>query len=199
MNIFGLTGGIGSGKSTVANAFKHLGINIVDADLVAREVVAIGEPALEKIAEHFGERVLLADGALNRTQLRSIIFSEPEQKTWLEQLLHPIIRTRIEEQLKRSTSDYTLLESPLLLETDQHRLVSKIIVVDVDVSVQLARASKRDGASVEHIKRIMTTQLDREQRRLRADFIIDNNKAVAQTQAQVESVHKTLLKLACPN
>lgn len=195
MNIFGLTGGIGSGKSTVANAFKQFGINIVDADLVAREVVATGEPALARIAEHFGEQVLLADGALDRTQLRNIIFSQPAQKVWLEQLLHPIIRERIEQQLKRSGSIYTLLESPLLLETNQHQLVSKIIVVDVDESLQIRRASERDGATIEHIKRIMKTQLAREQRRLRADFIIDNSHALAQTQAQVESVHNALLKL----
>lgn len=195
MNIFGLTGGIGSGKSTVANAFKQFGINIVDADLVAREVVATGEPALARIAEHFGEQVLLADGALDRTQLRNIIFSQPAQKVWLEQLLHPIIRERIEQQLKQSGSIYTLLESPLLLETNQHQLVSKIIVVDVDESLQIRRASERDGATIEHIKRIMKTQLAREQRRLRADFIIDNSHALAQTQAQVESVHNALLKL----
>lgn len=195
MTVFGLTGGIGSGKSTVANAFKQLAVNIVDADLVAREVVSIGEPALTTIAQHFGEHILLADGALDRGRLRNIIFEEPTQKEWLEQLLHPVIRTRIKLQLERSASIYTLLESPLLLETDQHQLVRKIIVVDVDESLQIARASQRDGASVAHIKRIMTTQFTREQRLARADFVIDNSQTLAQTHAQVASVHKALVHL----
>lgn len=196
MNVFGLTGGIGSGKSTVANAFKQLAVNIVDADLVAREVVSVGEPALAAIAQRFGKRILLADGALDRSQLRTIIFEKPAQKEWLEQLLHPLIRARIKLQLERSASIYTLLESPLLLETDQHQLVSKIIIVDVDESLQLTRASRRDGASEENIKRIMATQFTREQRLACADFVIDNSRTLTQTYAQVESVHKALARLA---
>lgn len=196
MNIFGLTGGIGSGKSTVANGFKRFAINVVDADLVAREVVAIGEPALAKISEHFGKHILLPDGALDRSRLRKIIFAEPEQKTWLEQLLHPIIRSRIEQLLQQSASAYTLLESPLLLETDQHQLVNKVIVVDADESTQILRASQRDGASLESIQRIMATQLTRHQRLARADFIIHNDRSLAETETQVESLHKKLLSIA---
>lgn len=195
MNIFGLTGGIGSGKSTVANAFKRFDINVIDADLVAREVVAIGEPALADIAHKFGGQILHSDGALNRSKLREIIFAEPAQKTWLEQRLHPVIRARTEQQLAQSSSVYTLLESPLLLETDQHQLVNKVIVVDVDESVQITRASRRDGASLESIRRIMATQLSREQRLSRADFVIDNNQTLEHTQAQVDSVHQSLLQL----
>lgn len=195
MNTFGLTGGIGSGKSTVANAFRQYSIDVIDADVVAREVVAAGEPALADITSYFGKQILLADGELNRARLRSIIFADPVQKRWLEQLLHPIIRARIEQQIKRSASIYTLLESPLLLETDQHHLVSKVIVVDVEEEVQLARASCRDGATVENIRRIMATQLSRNERCARADFIIDNSGELAHTLTQVEDLHRTLLTL----
>lgn len=196
VNLFGLTGGIGSGKSTVANEFKKLGIKIVDADAVAREVVAVGEPALDKIRNHFGDAILLADGSLNRAKLRALIFSDPAHKQWLETLMHPIIRVRIQQQLLQSASLYTLLESPLLLETDQHQLVSKIIVVDTDEETQTNRAGVRDGATSEAIRRIISTQLARAERRARADFIIDNSDSMAATIAQVQSVHQRLTELA---
>jgi dephospho-CoA kinase len=196
MKIFGLTGGIGSGKSTVATFFKQLSINVIDADQVAREVVAIGEPALAEIAKHFGQSTLLNDGNLDRAQLREIIFAEPAQKQWLEQLLHPRIRARIEQQLQQSTSTYTLLESPLLLETNQYELVEKVIVVDVDEHLQILRASQRDGASLEQIRKIMAAQLSRAERIHRADWIIDNSHSLAETQEQVAALHHALLTLS---
>lgn len=186
--IIGLTGGIGSGKSLVAARFAELGITVVNADTAAREVVAKGEPALEKIREHFGEQILLPTGELDRRQLRGIIFADPAQKKWLENLLHPIIRVRMVEQLQAATSPYAILESPLLLETDQHLLVEKIIVVDVDEATQIARASARDGADVTQIKSIIASQMPRTEKLRKADFVIDNSDSVEATYRQVDEV-----------
>lgn len=190
--IIGLTGGIGSGKSLVAARFAELGITVVNADTVAREVVAKGEPALEKIRDHFGEEILLPTGELDRRQLRGIIFADPEQKKWLENLLHPIIRVRMVEQLQAAASPYAILESPLLLETDQHLLVEKIIVVDVDEATQIARASTRDGADVEQIKKIIASQMPRAEKLQKADFVIDNGGSVEATYRQVEGIDRGL-------
>lgn len=191
-HIIGLTGGIGSGKSLVATRFAELGITVVNADTVAREVVAKGEPALERIREHFGEQILLPTGELDRRQLRGIIFADPEQKKWLENLLHPIIRVRMVEQLQAAASPYAILESPLLLETDQHLLVEKIIVVDVDEATQIARASARDGADVEQIKNIIASQMPRAEKLKKADFVIDNSGSAEATFLQVGELDKKL-------
>jgi dephospho-CoA kinase len=191
-HIIGLTGGIGSGKSLVAARFADLGITVVNADTVAREVVAKGEPALEAIREHFGDDILLPTGELDRRKLREIIFNDPAQKKWLENLLHPIIRVRTIEQLNAATSPYVILESPLLLETDQHLMVEKIIVVDVDEATQIARASARDGSDVEQIKRIVATQMPRVEKLQKADFVIDNSGSAEATFLQVGELDRKL-------
>lgn len=190
--IIGLTGGIGSGKSFVAAHFAKLGIRVVDADAVAREVVAKGEPALARIREHFGEDIVLPTGELDRRALRGIIFADPAEKKWLENLLHPIIRLRIVEQLQAATSPYAILESPLLLETDQHLLVEKIILVDVDEATQIARASARDGADAEQIKRIVASQMPRAEKLKKADFVIDNGGSREATERQVDEIDRGL-------
>lgn len=190
--IIGLTGGIGSGKSLVAARFAELGITVVNADTVAREVVAKGEPALGAIRSHFGEDIVLPNGELDRRKLRGIIFNDPAQKKWLEELLHPIIRLRIVDQLHAATSPYAILESPLLLETDQHLLVEKIIVVDVDEATQIARASVRDGSDVAQIKNIIASQMPRAEKLQKADFVIDNNGSKEATFLQVEEIDKKL-------
>jgi dephospho-CoA kinase len=190
--IIGLTGGIGSGKSFVAAHFAKLGIRVVDADAVAREVVAKGEPALARIREHFGEDIVLPTGELDRRALRGIIFADPAEKKWLENLLHPIIRLRIVEQLQAATSPYAILESPLLLETDQHLLVEKIILVDVDEATQIARASARDGSDVEQIKSIIASQMPRAEKLKKADFVIDNGGSREATERQVEEIDRGL-------
>ena len=141
--IIGLTGGIGSGKSTVAEQFAALGIVAVDADQASRAVVEPGMPALASIEKHFGPELITADGQLNRPALREIIFANPSEKDWLEALLHPLIRDWILAQLQAATSDYVILESPLLFETDQHQLVDAVLLVDVPVELQLERASAR--------------------------------------------------------
>ncbi|WP_019531242.1 dephospho-CoA kinase [Dasania marina] len=194
--IIGLTGGIGSGKTAASDYFKQLGIDIVDADEVARLVVAKGSPALARISEHFGSSILRPDGELNRAQLRDIIFQSPEQKTWLEQLLHPLIRLNITEQLANVSSPYTLFVSPLLLETDQQQLCDRILVIDVPVALQLERASNRDNNNREQIQRIIDSQTSRQERLKLADDVIDNSEDVAALQQKIATLHTEYLTLS---
>ncbi|OAN90161.1 dephospho-CoA kinase [Marinobacter sp. EhC06] len=195
MKIAGLTGGIGSGKSTVARLFGELGVHWVDADDVAREVVEPGTPALAEIAEHFGDEILTSEGALDRAQLRTIVFQEPEERVWLEALLHPIIREELIRQLNPENYQlpYVLLVSPLLLETDQHELVERIIVIDVPKDVQLERTMARDTNSQEQVERIIAAQMSREDRLARADEVIDNDRPLDDVTRQVRELHERLL------
>lgn len=195
MAVVGLTGGIGSGKSTVAQLFGALGVHWVDADDVAREVVEPGTPALEKIAEHFGQEILMPDGGLDRAALRRIVFDAPEERTWLEGLLHPVIREELMRQLRpvNYSLPYVLLVSPLLLETDQHELVEKVVVVDVPVDVQIQRTMTRDTNDREQVERIIAAQMPREQRLRKADDVVDNNLAMMDVERQVEQLHQTFL------
>ncbi|MEL7401638.1 MAG: dephospho-CoA kinase, partial [Pseudomonadota bacterium] len=127
--IVGLTGGIGSGKTAASDHFESLGITVVDADLASRVVVEKGRPALEQIANHFGSDFITDDGELNRARLREEIFASPEAKQWLETLLHPLIREEIQSQLQSAQSDYVILVSPLLIETDQHLLADRVLLI----------------------------------------------------------------------
>jgi dephospho-CoA kinase len=196
MFVAGLTGGIGSGKSAVARLLQEQGIVAIDADQVARDVVAPGEPALAQIAERFGVDILQPDGALDRARLRQIIFATPEARLWLESLLHPLIRQRIQTSLQGARSAYSLLVSPLLLETDQHRLVDYVVVVDVPEEIQLQRTIERDQNSTDQVKRIMAAQLDRQARLARADSIIDNSGNLQSLHAATLQLHKILLQRA---
>jgi len=171
--IIGLTGGIGSGKSAVSGFFKKLGVSVVDADIVAREVVQKGEPALIEISRRFGQDILL-DGELNRGKLRDVIFSNEQEKAWLNSLLHPLIRERMLAQLKLATGDYVILEAPLLLENNLQGFCEQVVVVDIDETVQITRASARDNRSREQIKAIIDSQIGRQQRLEKANFVIDN-------------------------
>lgn len=195
MKIAGLTGGIGSGKSTVARLFGELGVHWVDADDVAREVVEPGTPALERIAKHFGEQILTSEGALDRAQLRGIVFQQPEERAWLESLLHPIIRDELIRQLNPENYQlpYVLLVSPLLLETDQHELVDRIFVIDVPKDVQLERTMARDTNSRQQVERIIAAQMSREDRLARADEVIDNDRPLDDVTRQVRELHERLL------
>ena len=172
--ILGLTGGIGTGKSSVAAEFKNLGICIVNADEGSRAVVEPGKPALSKIASQFGDQIILSDGSLDRAALREIIFNNASKKQWLEELLHPIIRDWIVEHLNDSDSPYVILESPLLLETDQHELVDITLLIDLPVELQLERAGARDANNSKQIQRIIDSQMSREQKISKADWIFDN-------------------------
>ncbi|WP_404474963.1 dephospho-CoA kinase [Vreelandella venusta] len=185
--IVGLTGGIGSGKSTVARAFGSLGIGWVDADDVAREVVMPGEPALAAISEHFGDDVLHADGTLNRSALRSIVFDNPAERQWLESVTHPRVRERILVHLERlqRQSPYVLLVSPLLFESGQDKLVDRTVVVDVPVELQLSRTRARDDVSEAQVHAILAAQLPRKERLTKANDVIDNSGDHASMMQQV--------------
>lgn len=193
--IIGLTGGIGSGKSEVSRRFENLGIDVIDADVIARDVVNIGKPALKEIAEHFGHQILNIDKTLNRGKLRELIFDNQVEKKWLENLLHPIIRTDTISQLKRSESAYQILSSPLLLETSQHEMVDRILVVDADESLQISRAMQRDANNPDQIKKIMSTQMDRSERLAKADDVISNHGNLDELDAQVKKLHSFYLSL----
>ena len=143
--IIGLTGGIGCGKTTVMKMFKQLNINYVDADIVAREVVAVGTAALNHITNHFGDNYLLPNGELNRALLRQRIFSNDNDKQWLNELLHPLIRTTMQTQLQQTQSSYALLVAPLLFENNLTKMVDRVLVVDVDVAKKLENMQGEHG------------------------------------------------------
>jgi dephospho-CoA kinase len=172
--IIGLTGGIGSGKSTVSNFFSALGIEIIDADLVARQVVEKGQPALQEIEQHFGDQVLIG-GELNRPFLRQLIFKNEQEKGWINNLLHPLIRAQIVEQLAKAKGDYVLLEAPLLFENNLNKLTDYDVVVDASPALQVKRACARDGTDEKVIYAIIASQIDSNTRLQKADFIINNN------------------------
>jgi dephospho-CoA kinase len=198
MKVVGLTGGIGSGKSTVVRMFGELGAHWVDADDVAREVVEPGTPALARIAEHFGQEILQADGSLDRARLREIVFREPAQREWLEALLHPVIREELVRQLhpERYSLPYVLLVSPLLLETDQHALVDQVLVVDVPVEIQIDRTMERDDNPRDQVERIIAAQMPRQERLQKADYVIDNNRPQDEVATQVRELHEQLVHSA---
>ena len=194
--ILGLTGGIGTGKSSVAAEFKNLGICIVNADEGSRAVVEPGKPALSKIASQFGDQIILSDGSLDRAALREIIFNNANKKQWLEELLHPIIRDWIVEHLNDSDSPYVILESPLLLETDQHELVDITLLIDLPMELQLERAGARDANNSKQIQRIIDSQMSREQKISKADWIFDNSGEKAMISLRVNQLHEKFLTLA---
>lgn len=195
--VVGLTGGIGSGKSTVARLFGELGVHWVDADVVAREVVEPGSPALREIAAHFGDDILQADGNLDRAALRTIVFEDAAQREWLEGLLHPMIRDELERQLVPANYHlpYVLLVSPLLLETDQHTLARRAIVVDVPEETQIERTMARDDNPRDQVERIIAAQMPRQHRLARADDVIDNDRPLDEVREQVRALHDRLLQL----
>lgn len=178
--IIGLTGGIGSGKSTVTNLFHSQGIDIVDADIVAREVVAPKSKALCAITERFGHEFLFSNGELNRARLRQQVFNNPEDKRWLNELLHPLIRNNLSEQLALTQSPYAILVAPLLIENKLHEHVNQVLVVDVSVETQIERAAHRDNNSIEQIKKIIAAQVSRTERLKTANDIIDNEADISQ-------------------
>jgi dephospho-CoA kinase len=193
--ILGLTGGIGSGKSAAAQCFVDLGIHLVDADNAARWVVEPGRPALSQIAEHFGAGVLQADGTLDRAALRELIFKDPQQRVWLEGLLHPLIREEIKQYLARAQSPYAILVSPLLLETSQHQMVQRILVIDVPEAVQIERTVLRDKTNEAQVRAILKAQASREERLRRADDVIINDRDPAWLKSEVERLHHFYLTL----
>jgi dephospho-CoA kinase len=195
MLVIGLTGGIGSGKTAVSDRFKAKGITVVDADVVSREVVEPGTPALAKIAAHFGDGVIQADGALDRAALRKKVFQDETERKWLEKLLHPAIGESIFNQLANAKSSYAIFVSPLLIETSQYQMAERVIVVDVPVETQIERTVTRDNNDEAQVKAIIAAQASREQRLAKAHDVIVNDQGLAHLDAEVERLHQQYLQL----
>lgn len=191
--IVGLTGGIGSGKTAASDWFAAQGVVVVDADVVARQVVAIGQPALADIAATFGTHMLHNDGSLNRAAMREQVFAQPQARQQLEAITHPRIRASMIAQLQHASSPYVLLVSPLLLETNQAELVQRILLIDMPEQLQQQRAAQRDGQSAEAIAKIMAAQMPRSERLKRADDVVVNDGDLSQLYAQLEKLHRGYL------
>lgn len=197
MYVVAITGGIGSGKTTVANQFAALGIEVVDADLIAREVVAPGTPALAAITSHFGPEILTEQGLLDRRVLRERIFSDPAAKSWLNALLHPIIRSEMLRQCAAVSSPYCLLVVPLLVENRLTELADRVLVIDVDEATQIERTCRRDGVSREQAQAILASQANRSERLAMADDVLDNQSGTTETiRARILALHETYLAFA---
>ena len=194
--VVGLTGGIGSGKSAATAYFEKLGIDIVDADEVARDVVAPGSEGLKEIVNRFGNSILLEDGNLNRAALREKVFSDINEKNWLNNLLHPLIRLRMQHLISESTSPYCILSVPLLVENKLTEMCNYVVVVDCPETMQLERALKRDGSTEETIRNIMASQATRNERIEAADAVLDNSTTLSALSAQIADLHNTLLALS---
>lgn len=201
--IIGLTGGIGSGKTTVTNIFSALGIDIIDADIIAREAVAQGSPALHAITDYFSDDILQADGTLNRAVLRQKIFANEADKKWLNTLLHPLIREQIVTQARVSSSPYCIIVAPLLIENNLTTLVNRVLVIDVKESTQISRTIARDNNSQQQVQAIINSQVSREVRLAHADDIltnegdsIENNVVGNNLKASIMQLHHDYLAYA---
>jgi len=193
MLTIGLTGGIGSGKSTVADLFKKKNSTIIDADKIAHAITQPGGIYFNKIVEKFGDTILLPNRNLDRAQLRKIIFTDPDKRLWLEQLLHPVIRSEMQKLILASQSPYCIVMIPLLLETKPNPLIQRILIIDTPEEQQISRCKTRDHLSEQEIKAIMNTQVTREQRLAAADDIITNQNTLAELLPQVEKLHRFYL------
>ncbi|MFM5735401.1 dephospho-CoA kinase [Aeromonas hydrophila] len=197
MYVVAITGGIGSGKTTVANQFAELGIEVVDADVIAREVVEPGTPALAAIAAHFGSEVITPAGQLDRRQLRERVFTDPQAKGWLNALLHPLIRTEMQRQCAAARSPYCLLVVPLLVENRLTALANRVLVIDVDEATQIERTCRRDGVSREQAQAILTAQASRAERLAAADDVLDNQNGTPEAiKSRILALHETYLAFA---
>jgi dephospho-CoA kinase len=192
----GLTGGIGSGKSTVADMFARHRVPVIDTDIIARDVVGTGEPALEQITREFGKDVLDAQGKLDRAQLRMRVFDNPDARRRLETILHPRIRAAVLNQLSALHAPYCLVVVPLLVETGFRELIDRVLVVDADEAKQLERTAARDGVSMEAARKILAAQAKREERLAQADDVILNNGTLEHLAREVERLHAQYLALS---
>ncbi len=196
MLIIGLTGGIGSGKSAAAHCFAELDVPIIDTDLIARQVVEPGQPALTEIAQAFGAEIVTDAGQINRPALRQLIFADSAKRQQLEAILHPRIRAEMLRQAALLTNPYAIFVIPLLLETGQQNLVNRILVIDCDDTIRRQRLKQRDQMNDAEIDRAFAAQASREQRLAAADEIISNNGNLDQLQLQVQQLHHRYSQLA---
>lgn len=192
----GLTGGIGSGKSTVTRLFSDFSIPIVDADLIAHQLVEPGQPALALIETAFGQKIINPNGSLNRSELRNIVFADARLKQKLESILHPLILSEIQAEADRLSAPYCIISIPLLVETGMNRWVDRTLVIDCPVETQIARVKHRDHLSEETIRAIIASQASREYRNAQADDLIDNSSSNSQLAEQVKKLHNLYLSLS---
>lgn len=189
----GLTGGIGSGKSMVARLFHDLGVPVIDTDEVARQLVRPGQPALAQIAQLFGTAILTPDGELDRAAMRDLVFSAPEKRRQLEDILHPLIRRKVAEWAAGQDAAYCVIVIPLLIEAGWLEDVDRVLVVDSPVTQQLERTATRDSASKSNVRAIIDAQCSREARIAAADDVITNDGAPDKLKPQVERLHQIYL------
>lgn len=192
----GLTGGIGSGKTTIAALFAAHGVPVIDADTIAHQLTLPGTPATNQILELLGPDIAATTSSINRQRLAQRIFTDPEARAQLEEILHPLIRVEMQRQQNNLDAPYCLLVIPLLFEAGQRDMVDRVLVVDVDEELQIARVAARDGRSTDEIRAILSTQTDRAQRLKQADDIMTNTGDVASLKAQVDALHRKYLALA---
>ncbi|WP_111858945.1 dephospho-CoA kinase [Acinetobacter sp. CFCC 10889] len=194
--ILGLTGGIGSGKTAATQWFETQGIQVIDADIVAREIVAKGQPALKQIQDTFGDWVILENGELDRRALREHIFQDPTARHTLEAITHPAIRLSIIQQLQAASSPYVILVSPLLFETNQHQLTQHTLLIDASEDLQIFRASQRDEQNIEQIKNIIAAQMPRLEKQKLANDIVLNDGQLDHLYDHLKPLHEKYLKMA---
>lgn len=192
--IIGVTGGIGSGKTTTASFFQDLGIETINADEVCRTIVQDNSKVFNQIVEHFGDKILTNNNELNRAKLREIIFSNNNERVWIENLLHPIVNKEMLQTAKNLSAPYCIIDSPLIIESNFHLLVDKLIVIDCNEDKQIERIMKRNNFSKKEVQKIIDAQLTRDKRLQYADFVITNNDSLANLKSRVEIMHHKLLK-----
>ena len=192
----GLTGGIGSGKSTAAALFAGHGVPVIDADEIARQLVTPGQAAYKQVLKTFGSGIVATNGKLDRDRLRHIVFADPEQRKRLEAILHPLVRREIQQQTQRLQTPYCIIVIPLLIEADQRDLVDRVLVIDTDETLQLQRVAGRSQLTEDEIRKIIGTQLSRNERLRYADDVILNNTDLAELRANVDTFHERYMALA---
>lgn len=192
----GLTGGIASGKTTVANLFAALGVSIIDTDVLAREVLAAGSPLLAEVFAHFGSGVIAADGSLDRRALRTVVFADPAERRWLEERTHPAIRALTDARCDAAPGPYSMVAIPLLVETGGAKRFDRVLVVDVDPAIQLARLQARDGVTSQQAAEALAAQVSRAERLAVADDVIRNDSDVSALRDQVETLHRRYVEAA---
>jgi dephospho-CoA kinase len=191
-----LTGGIGSGKSTVASKFQNLGVPIIDSDIISRNIVRPGNPCFNSIVQEFGKDILTSEGKLDRKKLRDIIFNDDTAKIKLEEITHPAIYQDIEARVSNVNYPYCIIVIPLLIETQATNRFDRILVVDVSDSLQIKRASNRDKTTTENIEKIMKNQVNRMQRLKYADDVIENNLTIEELNDSVLKLHNMYIMLS---
>lgn len=196
MYCVGLTGNIASGKSTVSSLFKERGIAVISADEAARELTAANRPALSAIAEHFGQSVIHSTGELNRFALREMIFKDPKQRLWLEQLLHPLIRQLIQDKIKDSAGPYVLIEIPLLNRRSDYSYLDRVLLVLANYEQKIARVMARDHSSQEQAQAILAIQVNEATHRELADDIVNNDGSLNDLAKKIEFLHQQYLQFA---